>query len=384
MELDQNFEPVSDTVSIPDKLLEKTIAYCEMKLRRVDVERKTGKSSWNKVNGFKLGQDVSGNTKDEPEKIASMIVGIAMAAVEDEGDDGVFRAKFYVTEDNGREARKHCSFRQLLNDDNDTEPMRDFDAVEDPQAVMNAAFNQALSLISIQTQHIENQNHKLLEASTMSTTQIQQLLSTHETLINKYHEGLTMQANALTLMLDVERNMEAEKQKGANAAKLIGLMEMALPAAMTQLAVYMRDRNAQQSEEAPEDDEDHDDEDDNEETSAGTQAQPDPERQAMERKIKEKPLTTFAHAFKDSLTAEQLMDLSAAVTKKQMTLLKTATSQETDPETADAIVKLRDSLMKSPQTFGKLQEILSDKQVQMVMRLMQMAAQAAAVEEADD
>ena len=375
MELDHQFEPVSDEVSIPDKLLERTIKFHGMNLQRVDVERKGGKTSWNKINGFTVAQGVDRTPKDDPEKITRMIVAISMADVEEEGADGVYRGKFYIVEKNGEQKRKHCSFRQRLGGDDDTEPVNDYDE-EDQQTsvhIMASVFNQALALINIQNSQIERQNDRIIESSKMSTAQIQQLLHTNETLVEKYHEGLTMQANALTLMLDVERNMESEKQRGQNAAKLIGLMEMALPAALTQFATYVN--NQKKDAKADEDDED---EDDNEEKSGAAQStdEPDPEIAAMEKKIKETPLTAFSHAFMDSLNQQQLLDLADALTKKQMKLLRDATSKETDDDTAAEILKLRDSLMKAPQTFGRLQEILSAKQVQMVMRLIQIAGEA--------
>lgn len=377
MELDHQFEPVSDEVSIPDKLLERTIKFHGMHLQRVDVERKSGKTSWNKINGFTVAQGVDRSPKDDPEKITRMIVAIAMADVEEEGADGVYRGKFYVSEKNGEAKRKHCSFRQRLGGDDDTEPVRDYDEDDEQTSlqVMSSVFHQSLALINIQNAQIERQNDRIIESSRMSTAQIQQLLSTHETLIEKYHEGLTMQANALTLMLDVERNMESEKQRGQNAAKLIGLMEMALPAAITQFALYAKAQAKKADGE--EDDEEDDEEDSDNETKAETKAEAtDPERAAMEKKIKESPITTFAHAFMDSLGQQQLLDLADALTKKQMKLLREATSQENDPDTAEAIIQLQGSLMKSPQTFGRLQEILSAKQVQMVMRLIQIAGES--------
>lgn len=381
MELDQQFEPVSDEVSIPDKLLERTIKFHGMKLQRVDVERKVGKTSWNKINGFTISQGVDQTPKDDAEKITRMIVAIAMAHVDEEGADGVYRGKYYVVE-RGEPKRKHCSFRQRLGDE-DSEPMRDGEFDEDEtqrsSQVMASVFNQALMLINIQNAQIERQNDRILEASRMSTAQIQQLLSTHETLIEKYHEGLTMQANALTLMLDVERNMESEKQRGQNASKLIGLMEMALPTAITQFAKYA----AQKKKDGDDEDEDETDEaeNDNGEASGSESKEKEPEekdleREAMEKKIKEAPITTFAHAFMDSMSQQQLLDLAETLTKKQMGLLRSATSKETDPETAEAIIELQNALMKSPQTFLSLKNILSDKQVQMVMRLIQIAGEA--------
>ncbi len=372
MDLDEQFEPVSDAVALPDKLLASTMQHLAG-LKRVDIERKQGKNSWHKVNGFTVEHDTLGKAKDPPERISTMIVAVAMTDVETNGADGVYRAKYWKDED-GEEKRRTFSFKQRLGEDG-VEAVHNPEDEGDALMLFGQAMSQVLAFVQIQNAHVENQNARILSQSEMATSQIKQLLDTHETLINKYHEGLTMQANALTLMLDVERNLESDKQKGKNTEKLLGMMDKALPAALTQFSKYISKTGGGEDED---EDEEEDGGEDNSAVDTGggkvVQLKQDPEKAALEKQMKEKPLTTFAHAFKDSLSSDQLMDLTDALTKKQSRAFREATSKETDDSTADAILKFRDAMFKTPAVLGKVQEILSEKQFQMIMRLNELAA----------
>lgn len=207
MKLDENFEATADEFALPDRLVDRTEKFWKG-LKRVIVEKKVGKS-WKKVNGFATSTDVKGESPDQPDHIATMIVAIAAFDVEESGEEATYRARF-IREVNGKEDKKTFSFKQGFGGEG-SDVMDPGDT--DMASMIGIVLNAQNSFITIQNGHIENQNERILQLSNASTKQIEQLLRTNETLVEKYHQGLAMQANALTLMLDVERNLEVDKHE---------------------------------------------------------------------------------------------------------------------------------------------------------------------------
>lgn len=370
MKLDENFDPSADEYALPDKLLERIEALWKG-LKKVVVDKKV-KKSWKKVNGFDVHIGGKGQADDDPEEVATMIVAMAATDVEDEGEEGTYRARF-VRDVNGKEDRsKSFTFKQGFGDASEGV----FDA-SDPSAMhmMGMAWNQQVNLVSVLTQHNENLVNRVLEQSTSSTKQIEQLLKTNETLVQQYHQGLAMQANALSQIMDVEANREEAKQRGANTKALLDMMKMALPAALTQFGKYMRAKAGDEVEDDDEEDEEstEDEEGGDGDSSADGEDEGDDAKAELQKKLRTKPLTTFAHAFKDSLSTDQLLALSQALTKSQMRALIGATDKDNDEDTAEGILKLYEAILKKPEKLADLQEILSEQQVQMVLRLSEKA-----------
>ena len=97
------------------------------------------------------------------------------------------------------------------------------------------------------------------------------------------------------------------------------------------------------------------------------------EQRVLQRNLQQRPITTFAHAFRDSITSEQWLGLSTALTPTQMKHLKRACLAEKDPDTAEAILALYKALMAKPEKLAQLGEILNEQQVQMVLKLNEKA-----------
>ncbi len=378
MKLDENFDPTADEFPLPDRLVDRTEKLWKG-LKRVIVEKKVGKS-WKKVNGFATSTDGKGESPDQPDHIATMIVAIAAYDVEDCGEEGTYRARF-VRDIQGKEDKKTFSFKQGFGGEgSDVLDPSDTDMASMIGIVLNAQ-NQ---FITIQNGHIENQNERILQLSNASTKQIEQLLRTNETLVEKYHQGLAMQANALTLMLDVERNLEVDKQKGKNTEKLLDILKAAAPVAFTQLGSYMKAKAGIET-----DDEDEDDDDEKEDSASESGDADDKETLSKEqRKLKQnlatRPITTFAHAFRDSITTEQWFDLAQVLTKKQVAALKRACYAENDEDTAEGILAFRAPLLKNPAKLAELGTVLSEQQTQMLLRLNEKAAEAEEKNKKDD
>jgi hypothetical protein len=101
-----------------------------------------------------------------------------------------------------------------------------------------------------------------------------------------------------------------------------------------------------------------------------TTAKAKPEK-APEPEI-QNPLTVFAHGFRESITSEQWMQLSDALSKTQMKALRTATTALDDDSTADGILAFKDSL--KPTQYMRLQRILDEDQQGMISRLIDLIA----------
>lgn len=368
MKLDENFEPTADEFPLPDRLQDRTEKLWKG-LKRVVVEKKVGKS-WKKVNGFSTDIGIQGEPDDQPEHVATMIVAIAAYDVEDTGEEGTYRARF-IREINGKEDKKTFSFKQGFG----TESGDVIDPGDADMATMlGMVLNAQNAFIAIQNSHVENQNARILELSNASTKQIEQLLRTNETLVEKYHQGLAMQANALTLMLDVERNLEADKQRGKNTEKLLDILKTAAPIAFTQFGSYLK---AKAGIEISEDDDEDEDEDgeakgDSASSSGDGEAISDDKRKLQEN-LRTRPLTTFAHAFRDSIATEQWFDLAQVLTKKQTGALKKACYAEKDEDTAEGILEFRTLLLKNAAKLGELGTVLNEQQMQMIIRLNEKA-----------
>ena len=373
MKLDEEFEPTDDEFSLPDKLVDKVEKWWRG-LERIVVEYKQGRS-WKKVNGFAFKTDADGEPQgDTPEEAATMIVAIAAYDVEERGEEGTYRARFYRKIGN-KDEKKTFSFKQGIGGDStEVMDMGDMDAM----TLFGGVLSEYNKLIGVLTVHVEAQNGRLLEQATVSTKQIENLLKANDEQMTRYHQGLAMQANAMSLMLDVERNLEADKQRGKNTEHLLEMMKGALPVAVRQLGRYMNAKAGVN------DDSDDDDEDENEESgeSGDEGTKPTEEELEQDRQLKknlqERPLTTFSHAFRDSIKDGQWLDLGAALNKKEMLALKKACSSKKELTTAQGILELHRLISKNPAKLGELTKILSDQQAQMIMKLIERAEKFAA------
>ena len=369
MKLDEEFDPTDDEFSLPDKLVDKVEKWWKG-LERIVVEYKQGRS-WKKVNGIGFKTDTDGEPQsDTPEEAATLVVAIAAYDVEDRGEDGTYRARFY-RKIGSKVEKKTFSFRQTLG--GDAAEVMDMGEM-DPMTLFGSVIGELNKFVSIQSSHIEAQNGRLLEQSTVGTKQIENLLKALDEQMSRYHQGLAMQANAMSLMLDVERNLEADKQRGKNTEHLLEMMKSALPIAVQQLGRYMNKK-------VEDDDEDDDDmvtdviadvkqPDDNKPSEEALR-----EKREIEEGLRTRPLTTFAHAFKNSIDANdsQWLDIGAALNNKQMAALKKACMSEDDATTAQGILELQKLITKNPAKLAELTGILTEKQAQMIMTLIQRA-----------
>lgn len=368
MKLDENFDPTADEFPLPERLLDRTEKMWKG-LKRVVVEKKVAKS-WKKVNGFALQTGVQGEPDDAPEHVATMIVAIAAWDVEDSGEEGTYRARF-LREIGGKEDKKTFSFKQGFGGESgDVMDPGDTDMATMIGTVLNAQN----TFIGIQNTHIENQNARILELSNASTKQIEQLLKTNETLVAQYHQGLAMQANSLSILLDRDRELEADRQRGKNTEKLLDIVKAAAPVAFAQFGSYLKAKAGIQTDDNEDEDED-DSASESAESSAAKAADDESaeDRRKLQENLRKRPLTTFAHAFRDSITTEQWFGLAQSLTKKQIAALKQSCYAETDEETAEGILVFRTQLLKNAAKLAELGEVLDERQMQMILRLNEKA-----------
>lgn len=380
MDVDDHFDPTDDDPPVPDKLLDRALKYMPT-LVRVDVERKRGTNSWKKVNGFKTDLAVNGEPKDSAEDVSAMIVMIALSHVEETGEAGQYRAKFHVTTKGNKIQRKTFAFR-LSADDDEPEPIMDD---LEHQEVLAVAFDRAIALIEIQNRHIDTQNMRILEQAQVQSGQTAPLLATIETLVNKYHEGLNMQATALQALFDNERNMKVEEGKIERDKALLDILAVAAPKAFEQFGDYMKGRTPAKA--LPKGDESSAEAEKKKDADQPTQstviqmpkktppkpAETEPAKEEEKEVILENPLTVFAHAFRESIQSDQWMQLSEALTKEQMKLLRTATTAEVDDNTAEGIIQFKEAL--KPTQYLRLQRVLEEPQQQMIARLIELIEQ---------
>ena len=360
MKLDENFEPTADEFPLPDRLLDRTEKLWKG-LKRVVVEKKI-KKSWKKVNGFACSVGVRDTPDDEPEHIATMVVAIAAFDVEDSGEEATYRARF-LREVNGKEEKPTFSFKQGFGESGDVIDPGDTDMATMIGIVLNAQNN----LLTIQNTHIENQNARILELSNASTKQIEQLLKTNETLVQQYHQGLAMQANSLSILLDRDRELEADRQRGKNTEKLLDILKVSAPVAFSQFGSYLKAKAGIEDDDEDEDDDDKKKKEDDEDEALTK------EQQKLQENLRKRPLTTFAHAFRDSITTEQWFDLAQVLSKKQTAALKIACYAEKDEDTAEGVLEFRKLLLSKPAKLAELGQVLGEKQMAMIMRLNEKA-----------
>lgn len=388
MELDELFDPVDTDPSIPDNLIERTLQYLP-DLMRVDVERKRGSKSWKKINGFKLGADAAGDSSDTAESISATIIMIAQHDHEQEGDTLHYRAKYHVRDKKGQIKRKHFSFK-LTEDGDDVEPT--MDRLEE-QEVLAVAFDRAIQLVEVQNRHIDSLNNQMLSQAQTQAGQTAPLLQTIETLINKYHEGLNMQATALQAIAEMERSTAESERKAERDKALLDILAVAAPKAFEQFGAWLAKK---QGGDVPEGSSENGDGSEKEAPSAATgpprsgpiqnpkaasgAPQPKLDFSALVRRsqpeetpvptseVDEKPLTLFAHAFRDTIESEQWMDLTDVLTKQEMKLLKDALSAEDDDATAEGIMAFKEALR--PTKYLRLNRILDAEQREQIMKLL--------------
>lgn len=374
MQLDENFEPTADEFPLPEHLEQRVEKFWKG-LKRVVIKKKVKKASWKKVNGFATSVGIKDEPDDQPEHVATMIVAIAAYDVEDSGEEGTYRAHFH-REISGKEEEKTFSFKQKFGGDSE-DVLDPSDA--DMATMIGTVLNAQIAFIGIQNSHVEAQNQRILDLSNASTKQIEQLLRTNETLVEKYHQGLAMQANALTLMLDVERNLEKDKQAGKNTEKLLDILKAAAPVAFTQFGQYLKAKagvtNDDEDDEGNEDETEEGKPDENDTSSNSESTTLTADQRKLQENLRKRPLTTFAHAFRDSITTEQWFDLTQVLTKKQAAALKQACYAEKDEETAEHIMEFRALLLKNAAKLAELGTVLNEQQMQMIMRLNEKAAE---------
>jgi len=358
MQLDNHFDPTSEAFPLPDRLLER-VDKLSKDLVRVAVEKRIRKS-WKKVNGFALSESIDGEPSDTAEHIATLIVAIAAYDVEDSGEPATYRARF-VRIISGKEDKKTFSFKQGLGDDSEAI----LDASDsDMSSIIGMVLQQQAHFITIQNAHLEAQNNRILEFSHSSTQQIHQLLKTNELLVDKYHKGLAMQSNAMALTLDVERNLAADKMKGQNQAALIDMLKMAAPAAVTQFGAYMQSRAKPGEETQVEKQEINAENEEHTPTDIDLSSDID---------LRTNPLTVFAHAFRDSLSSDQALEIGQLLSALELEALQFATSRGDDVATAEAVLSFRDLLMAGP-NLVRISALLSADQTTMLLKLNELAA----------
>ena len=366
---DELFDPIDSDPIVPDKLLDRSLKYLPS-LTRVDVERKRGANSWKKVNGFKVEAEAATDGDAAAEQVSAMIVMIAQSDHDEDGGTQHYRAKYHVKARGGKIQRKTFAFK-LSDDSDEVEPS--LDGIEQ-QEVLAVAFDRAIALINVQTTHIENLNTQMLSQAQTQAGQTAPLLQTIETLVSKYHEGLSMQANAVQAIAEVERGAAEVERKSERDKALLDIVALALPKAMDQLGHYMRRKSGEPEEEEVDQAEGEGENTDSEPQTPPRKPQPKPEPTEDEEPEMqnptniENPLTLFAHAFRDSILSEQWLALSDVMTKAELKLLREAVSQEDDDATSGGILAFKDGLR--PAKYLKLNRILDEEQREMVMKLL--------------
>lgn len=376
MEIDANFEAIDEDPVVPDKLIDRTLRHAAH-LIRVDVERRRGTNAWKKINGFKCDQDRQGLCVDAPEEIASMVVKMAQYDHDEIGGTEHYRAKFHVPGKGGKVDRKTFAFR--LTEDSE-EPEAASDELERNE-VLTIAFDRAIQLITVQNQHIDSLNGQILNQAQTQAGQTAPLLETINTLVSKYQEGLTMQANAVQAVAEIERSGREIEAKAERDKQLLDLLSVAAPKAFEQFGSYLERKRTGQ--EPPKRSETIQDETKPQAEAPKAEASPSaegPEPEAPDQDEPEmeppgeieNPITLCAHAFKDSIMSEQWMQLADVLSKQEMALLRKATTMEDDESTADAILAFKNSLR--PSKYLRLNRILDEEQRKMILGLLDVIA----------
>lgn len=399
-----DFDP--EFLSIPDGLIARIAKYYDG-LQRIIVEKKSGTRSWGKVNGFDLELDVSGRPKDvDDNAIAQMVVAIAKSDVEENGEDGTYRAAF-VRMIGGKLDRKTFSFKQGL-DDGSTAPAFD-QSDSDPHALAIAAMQNMSTLVTTLMSHTEAQNARLLAMSELSTHGTQQLLESHATMMGQFHDGLKMTADALKYTSDVDRQLEETRQRGKIQEKGLEMLGNIAPLAALQIAASLKEKGLNipipmmskmfggqaptsmeppkrrsrrprpgaptSQEDAPTSPEDAPTSGSSSPSTSSDEPTSESPLEDMDPNEIEHPVTMFAHAIRDSIDHAQWFALSDALTKRQMGWLRHAMESEVDEETIEGVIGLQNEIAAKPNVLPKLMEILEGQQAEEIVNLLGIVSQ---------
>lgn len=363
---------------IPDNLHAK-IGKNFQDLAQIIVEKKAAKTSFHKVNGFNLSRDAAGRPILSGDKIASAIVAIARADVDESATSGKYRAAFFHFKDGVMERTTTCSFPQTLGEgsedgDDGEDEATDFEGVA-------SILEQMAEMLRMQIGHNEGMQQRLLAGMDMTQAGHKQLMGMNATLMTAYHQGIIMQQNALQQISAIERANEDSKLKHDTSSKFFDMMRGFVPAVTMQGAAAMKNagydvplsmllqaaggmggggptpgtqpgaqpgaqqpRKKKRKKPAPTQEREQDDSDDD-------------DGEEMEN-----PLTEFAHAIRDSLDPEQWFELSEVLKRSHMRLLKGAMTGNDDETTLDAILELRDALVEEENALEELMGVLTDAQ----------------------
>lgn len=418
MQFDEDFSPSEEDPGFPDKLLDRTMKHLPV-LSRVDVEFKRAKT-WKKINGFTVDVAPNGSCDEDPENICRAVMMIAVTHAEDNDlENPQYRAKFWVRDKKGATQRKTFQFKYDTNDE-EAEPA--LDQIEQ-QEVLAVAFDRAITLINLQTSHIQSQNERIMEQSTLAGNQTAPLLSTIDTLVSKFHEGLTMQATALQALYDIDKNAKELELKAQNNKYLMDLLSMAAPKALDQFGAYLDRKKGVDSDgkkiTTEADDESEADTEEAEkpkkerkvkktskpspvfspvfiadfdqpsETISSTVTsqdviQSDPGKQKIttdeesdpgkieteKNKEEPQPFAAFVQAFGKSITVGQWKELAEPLGEEQLENLKLAVRSADDGEAAVRVIEFKDSLR--PSQFLGLQSVLDEEQKKVIEKLLEM------------
>lgn len=396
------FDPEVDTdifggfPTVPDKLIDQVTKH-HSELRRIVLESKPMRGGrFRAVHTIELELGADGGPEYDPMRIATHAMRVAEAHAEESGDRQKYRAKLF------REDGKRPTVQFTAGGD-ESDPADPSDINEQELGIFTILIDRLQSLLQIQNNHIEAQNTRILAQSEKQSSTVDPLLATIETLVQHYHMGLNMQANALGILNDTARVEKEVEVKSERDKALIAMLGAAMPKFFEQMGKYagakmeekMRGAASQAHTTPP-----PEDVVDVTATETVTVNRPvnlqmgvpqqTPEQSAEQavqealqqmddetrKKMEEAPLMTFAHTLRETVSAEQWLRIASEMTKRQMQAMDAAFRSNDDEETMNGILKLEKVLTAAPAVAITMTTILDKEQMGAIQQLLK-TAQAA-------
>ena len=370
MKVPAGFDFDLDDLSIPDGFVRKLQKHWSGIQPTVQIDRKTGPTGWKKVGIFEIPMGATNEPEVEDEDVARYVIAFAQHDMESYGDRARYRG-VWKQKIEDRTARRQYSFDKGPDE---TDTQRAYDQSDpDFQSHINSYVQMVTEGQRVQAEHLDKVYGRVIALCENSTKQSDNLLKTIEKQGQMAYEGLKARDDAMQYITKMEREKMESERTNAMFGEAMGLAKQILPIAMLQLSASLNKKGFKvpmPNGVSPDDVRSaHKPSNPPRESADATGGVEDPSEE-QEAEGMENPLTSLAGTIRDSLRADQWMELPSAGPKIIFILLKEAFNGETDDVVAGAVYRLREELQKRPSAKSALMDILDNDQKLMIVHLL--------------
>lgn len=382
MEYATTFDPISLKTLVPPRLSTK-VGTCIEGLERIDIIR-CAKDAKAKVNAltFPVSRD---GIEDGITEIAEAICACAEFDCAEEGAVYSYEAIFNCTDKQPTQCRfrPSISLRDLEDEvPEDKNPV--VAALELAQSMGLSGKNELLSL----NQQLAEQNKQLadqlIKMVQINSAVVESQQKTIADLTEHGHDAFKLKDQALRAINTVEIAKLQEDAKAERSLEFISALKQMIPIAGMAVAAALKNKGINipvPSMSSPEpEDEDEEDEKSaeppvvDETSNEFKQAKAEEKRnEQLNELLRTQPVAARMYLFKQSLDSDTIMSIMVQLDKKSGNIFKDAMSQTEEADARVHVQKLGALVQSNPKVMEIFQSELSEKQVQTVLSVYQLA-----------